>query len=657
MSEGIKNTKNRKIIALVSNGTDDSYLTPFVQSFIDECTGFGCKVMWFQSLSTTFYDTPFDRGEINIYNLINFDKIDALVIMAMTMKSEKTTDELIEKAKQRNIPIIMIDGENDSAYSISLEYENAFRKIIRHVIEEHNAKNLKFLGGSPGNESSDERENVFRSVMAEYGLPVTEDNIDYAFYWWSAASEAVQKHYDKFGSMPDAFICANDSMAVGVCFKLVELGYSIPEDVIVTGIDGLAEGNTFFPTITTLMCNVTEAGVTAAVRLNQIFNGEIPPTGNETVDGSVLFRESCGCEPLDRSVDDNRLKHDLYDQIELWNGFSDETIKKSETATGSYSFEEALDKIKLFLDGIWTCECWLCICDGFIAEGDIEIKDDSPVSYENYLKEGYAPVIKYVVHGINDSEFDFLEPFNSEDMLPNFDEVFDKYNNITFLPLHFQDRCIGYIGFEFSNVKRNYHILYTLVTNISNVLENARIQHEMRMFTKKIEDIYTRDSLTHLYNRRGFYKFTPEIYKKCAAEKIKFMVLSIDLDGLKGINDTYGHQEGDNAIVTVAKALEAASEGNEIIARFGGDEYIVAGICHTNTYADEFIERFKKYIDDYNENSDKPYYVEASCGVVKSVPDPEKTVDNFIKLSDELMYAQKSARHTHRGRFRVKDRN
>ena len=174
---------------------------------------------------------------------------------------------------------------------------------------------------------------------------------------------------------------------------------------------------------------------------------------------------------------------------------------------------------------------------------------------------------------------------------------------------------------------------------------------------KQLEDDNIRDPLTGLCNRRGFYQLATEIYGKCSAEGLKFMVISVDLDGLKEINDSYGSEEGDNAIITIAKALEAASEGDEVIARFDGDEYVVAGVCQTRTYADEFIERFKKHIDGYNEKSGKPYTVEASYGMVKSVPEPDKPIDSFMKRADELMSAQKSSRRSHRGQYRIKERD
>ncbi|MDE5992060.1 MAG: LacI family transcriptional regulator, partial [Oscillospiraceae bacterium] len=270
--------ENNGVVALVSCGTDSNYNNSFVQSFADKCTELGLRVLWFQSLSNKYEGDAYDLGEINIFNLINFDKIDALVLMSITLIDKGSiAEELVAKAHEHGVPIIAIDGNIDSAYSISQAYEESLEEVIRHVITEHGAKDIKFIGAMKGNDCSDAREEVFRSVMAEYGLKVTEDSVDYGYFWWAEAANAVQRHYDKFHSMPEAFVCANDSMAVGVCSKLNELGYLVPDDVIVTGIDGIPEGNTHFPSITTLMRDMAGAGRVAAQRILQIIKGEIPP--------------------------------------------------------------------------------------------------------------------------------------------------------------------------------------------------------------------------------------------------------------------------------------------------------------------------------------------------------------------------------------------
>ena len=193
--------------------------------------------------------------------------------------------------------------------------------------------------------------------MAEYNLEVTDDNVDYGYIWWAAAADAVQRHYDKHKAMPDAFVCANDSMAIGVCGKLTELGYKVPDDVIVTGIDGITEGNSYSPSITTLMLDIKSAGTTAAERTAEILDGMISPVGSEKVEGTILYRESCGCEPARLSSDDNALKHELYNRLDLWNSVANGFILMAEAVTNSGSFEDTLENIKPFLSSAWAKEC------------------------------------------------------------------------------------------------------------------------------------------------------------------------------------------------------------------------------------------------------------------------------------------------------------
>lgn len=639
-----------KVIALISCGTDDSYHNPLVQSFINKCAENDCRVLWFQSLSKNSDDNVHNKGELNIFNLINYEIIDAVVIMTLTVLLKDIQEQIVSKAQEHNLPVVSVDGYIDGAYNISLGYVDALEEMVRHVITKHNAKNIKFLGGDKGNAESDARENVFRKVMAEYNLEVAEDSIDYGYFWWSAAAEAVQRHYDKHGSMPDAFVCANDSMAVGVCGKLTELGYKVPDDVIVTGIDGIPEGNTYFPSITTLMRDVNAAGITAAERVSQILNGEISACGSETVEGTLLYRESCGCEPARLSSEDNELKHDLYGRIDLWNDFSDKLIDMAEAVTNSGSFEDTLENIKPFLSYAWAKECWLCICEDYTSN----TSDNISASAQDYRRTGYSKIMKHVIHGIDDSVFETLVPFESAELVPDLGSVLEKHNNIMFLPLNFRDRPVGYLALEFTNTMRNYYILRSFINNVSRVLENARIQSELKAVVNKLEDMYVHDSMTSLYNRRGFYRLVPKIYNECVKQKTRFMVLSIDLDNLKGINDTYGHYEGDNAITTIADALIAVSGGNEIIARFGGDEYIVAGACPYEEYADEFLKMLHEFLDSYNANSDKPYKVGASCGMYSVIPPEGTSLDEFIKSADELMYREKATHRMHgysRGRM------
>ena len=125
------------------------------------------------------------------------------------------------------------------------------------------------------------------------------------------------------------------------------------------------------------------------------------------------------------------------------------------------------------------------------------------------------------------------------------------------------------------------------------------------------------------------------------------MVASIDIDNLKYINDKFGHNEGGYAINTVAKALEFISENGEICARFGGDEFIVAGSYDSDEYRSNYEKRFNDYLEYFNENTTKPYEVRASFGMVVDEFNGVNNIDDLIKIADERMYARKSGKGNH----------
>ena len=99
----------------------------------------------------------------------------------------------------------------------------------------------------------------------------------------------------------------------------------------------------------------------------------------------------------------------------------------------------------------------------------------------------------------------------------------------------------------------------------------------------------------------------------------------------------------------IARALEAAAKNGETIARFGGDEYVVAGICPTAEYGQQFVDNVKSFINSYNETSDKPYKLRTSCGVYTAVPDGSMCLDEFISNADKIMYDEKMLSKLHRG--------
>ena len=211
------------------------------------------------------------------------------------------------------------------------------------------------------------------------------------------------------------------------------------------------------------------------------------------------------------------------------------------------------------------------------------------------------------------------------------------------MPLHVNSRIIGYIAKEHTkSIYEHQWLLYSM--NMSNAFSTLRQQAQLRHMIARLEDMYIRDSMTQLYNRRGFFSKLKELFVDGKTHDLT--VASIDLDNLKMINDEYGHNEGDYAINAVAKALMSISVKGEICARFGGDEFIVAGIYDNDKYYLEYEKSFYEYLDYVNSNSSKPYTVSASFGIVAASSGGLDNIDELIKIADERMYKKKAGRST-----------
>lgn len=164
-----------------------------------------------------------------------------------------------------------------------------------------------------------------------------------------------------------------------------------------------------------------------------------------------------------------------------------------------------------------------------------------------------------------------------------------------------------------------------------------------KYLTNRIDEISKRDMLTGLYNRIGFNSLVDDIMHNL---KKDIAVISIDLDRLKYINDTFGHTEGDFAIRSVARALDEGCPGKKICARFGGDEFAaVTDECDIET----ITGCIQDWIDKFNAVSGKPYDISASIGVyVHKAADGYEDFEKLFNKSDKLMYEIKRKRKDNR---------
>jgi len=170
----------------------------------------------------------------------------------------------------------------------------------------------------------------------------------------------------------------------------------------------------------------------------------------------------------------------------------------------------------------------------------------------------------------------------------------------------------------------------------------ARIEHAKRH--ERLHDISLHDELTGLYNRRGFFTLAEHLLKTAKRRQKGLFMLYSDLDGLKRINDALGHQKGDWALIDTANILQETFRGSDIIARIGGDEFVVMPIETEGNNLGIVINRFQKAVEMDNTKSTRDYKLSISTGTAYFDPLSPCTIDELLSQADGMMYEQKRSK-------------
>jgi diguanylate cyclase (GGDEF)-like protein len=233
--------------------------------------------------------------------------------------------------------------------------------------------------------------------------------------------------------------------------------------------------------------------------------------------------------------------------------------------------------------------------------------------------------------------------------------LYPKDRRYTFIvsALFYMDEHMGFVVCEPDFV--DIHLVESLMVEIScslkliNLIQARRTierqlqsaLEELEKYNEQLSSISETDELTKLLNRRGFMAHARHMLGMARRMKKDGLLFFADLDGLKGINDTYGHEEGDNAIKEVAVTLKKAFRDMDIIARLGGDEFTVFAMNANPGMIEIFEKRIAGYVEDYNRDSKKPYKVSVSIGGVPFLHTDSVSIETLMNKADVLLYQQK----------------
>lgn len=598
----------------------------------------GTKVIYFCSFSDNFSSRVYSRyakydvGDTVCFDVPDLKQFDA-VIRIDSSYNAYVRDKVDEILSGLDIPVVNVGGRIDGYLNILNDGRSTYKLVVEHLIKEHGCRDIFHVAGKPDKFFTQERIQAYREALEENGIPFDPDKIYYGNLWRDCGEAALDRILEVYGGkLPDAITCANDYMAIGLAAACRERGIDIPGDVLLTGFDGVDMASQGFPSITTGKQPFFKMGYQSIMTILDICGGR-KVDEDVRIAGDILLNQSCGCKTLSvNNIEDIR---DVYQTRNSRIVYLTQSITNLILGTSNCrSVEECFEEIaRNSATDTGFKAMYLCLA----PEWDRHITGD-----------GYDPGADCemkVVAGFDGDRNVEPSTFRKKDMLP--ETLLEDDEPYYIFAIHHLQHYMGYMIVRPDTTWLDQIAMKSWIVNVGSMLEFWRIRKELGVTVSRLEDLSNRDTLTGLYNRRGYEMFFEEYYNECREKGSVLSVMIIDMDDLKYVNDHYGHAEGDYAICTLAEALKEAAKNSEICMRTGGDEFVVLAKDYSRDLAEAYKAAFRKCIAQKTERDGKEYAVNVSCGVFMDIPaaDTDRSVtdlyERYLRKADVLMYEEK----------------
>lgn len=640
--------KNIHIAVIVSTLTEE-YQSDILSGIRQFAFAHGITLEHFVAFGNIGGDIRHDTGEYNIFSLANFSRFDGVILVINTIQFADCMETVLSRVREAGIPAVCIDKNVADFYSICIDNESAMRHMVEHFIDHHGFTRINYVSGPADNIDSVQRLNAYRKTLESHGIPVEEERIYHGNFLYKDGSDAVRTFLHSSLEFPQAIVCSNDNMALAAINALTAHGVRVPEDVAVSGFDYIYNARNYAPSLTSVQRPLERAGQLACQKILGHLQGKEQERFT-LLDTRCCFSQSCGCSDTP-VMDTYEFKKRNFNVLESFSTDVSLLTRMSSALAECDNLEEYAINLRRFIPEIGAKEFYLCLCDdwkqGIMADETEENYLIHILSPNNYIVTGYGDTM-LVPLAYKNGEFFDMQPFSSMKMLP---ELFDEENppgNYYFIPLHFRERCMGYCVIKDCNFPISSRLFHAWIMNITNALESVRKIICLDRVTQKLNKLYTVDTLSDINNRNGFRISTQQLYSYCINTKKPVMLMFLDMDGLKKINDTYGHKEGDNAITMMASAIQKSCSEGEICCRFGGDEFIVFAADYTEERAAALAKRIEDALERINTKASLPYRMETSLGYHITVPERGMDLFQLVTIADNIMYAAKKKKKTSR---------
>ncbi len=696
---------------------------------------FGIDVIYF-GIGGLDVNNPEDIDRMGFLEMLHPAEFDGIVIVSSSLINFGGERLLRERlAGLRPLPMVSIGSSILGEDVVSIDNRKGMRSIMRHLLDAHGYRKIAYVSGPLVNREAFERLETVRECLADSGVAHSVEWEYEGNFLPPSGEAAVAEFLDARGLKPDAIVCANDLMALGVWNALGARGISVPFDIAVTGHDDMRLSHAISHQFTTVLQRFDRLGYIAMERLHSIVTGIVPPP-IAPYPTELRVRNSCGCMELDVAPQDcEQAQVECQPDLEQSRIIDEISRALDNPDRGSvYRFWTTTVRTLLThkdpVDGLKEILYWI---------GKSNVKGNLPSDHFNLLPRLYSILLEECDHQA------FVEHWRDQlfslYLRVYVDRLQDSLQVAPTLSSHreLMDQIAGLLGVhaahlvrftDFTNMFAGSSLVYSggslyqgtdsgdsreswapgpgnwfpprgcsYVANFismgqgrfgyllleseildpsvydmlrirlssiskdilnlvkihnlnADLLREVKIREEAELKLKDalalVEQLSIEDELTGLRNRRGFFALAEQQIKYLKREECGYFIIYADMDGLKGINDVFGHHEGDLAIVSAAQVLKDALRSSDIIARLGGDEFS-ALVCKAYPPNYETIkQRILSGCERKNAELAKPWRLSMSVGHYWIQPGSELSLKEMLSLADEELYREKAAKKTGR---------
>ena len=575
--------------------------------------------------------------------------IDEIIIVSNTYCLYKTRDELKNLIKpfigKKKIISIGMDFEDPAIHYTTAFCDSVYDEIVKHLKNEHGCKNIAFFSANKiQSQEGEERLKAFKNALEKNELKFHKDWVlDGAFTRSSALAELKEKYKKKSQVKYEAIICANDLMGMACLDYFAELGIKVPSEMKVFGFDNTSHSILSVPALATVDQAIEEQGRSAAefgLRLLTEDSKELPQSIN--TDLKIIYRRSCGCEDLleQKKRDVFRAAASHYDEIRRIANLIDVIKGTSSLSDFAQSFKEIVDS------------------SGFTKLVVFALREPITVKREDDFA---IPKEARMLLNIN-TETGVANYYEESEYINIKKSLFIKENMKANPGCHiFQPVMLGTVqyGYLFCKAERtDFGMNSILLKVISNVIVQAyeftktmkqktlleTMNRELQARNMDLNISAKTDELTKLLNRRGFMEYGQKLIFFSEEIDTDGVVFFADLDGLKTINDKFGHEYGDKAIQAEAEILRTTFRKMDVIGRLSGDEFGIIASGMDISFVDRLREKIDALNSEFTEKNHFPFQLSISLGAVQFSP-KNKNLSELLMMADQDLYKQKEIHH------------